>query len=172
MGCVGDEVTTHLLLPLEPGGHLVERVGQGGELLRAIARDPGAIVAGRDAPGGRTDLGQRFGKHPGHQDRQPDAGERRDDHRRDDDGADRLVVHPLGVVGRDAGLGHEGLEALGPHDGHPDRQDRQPDRRRDERSQGDPGRDAATDHPGSVREGGSSPIPGAARYPTPRTVAT
>ena len=50
---VGDEVAAHRLLALEAGGHLVERIGQAGELLGALARDAGRVVALGDPPGRR-----------------------------------------------------------------------------------------------------------------------
>ena len=47
VGGVGDEVAPHRLLALEAGRHLVERIGEAGELLRAVARDAGGVVARR-----------------------------------------------------------------------------------------------------------------------------
>ena len=68
------------------------------------------------------------------------------DDRGDDDGRDRLVVHRLGVIGRVAGLDHQGPEDLGPDDRDADGDDGEPDRRRGERGEGDPGGDPAPDH--------------------------
>ena len=85
MGGVGDEVAAHRLLALEAGGHLVERIGELSELLRALAWDAGGVVALGDAPGGGTDLGQRPRQHPGEHDGEDDARQRREDERRDDD---------------------------------------------------------------------------------------
>ena len=70
---IGDEVAPHRLLSLEAGGHLVERVGEAGELLRAVARDPCRVVALGDPAGGAADLGDRPGEHAGHDDGQDDA---------------------------------------------------------------------------------------------------
>ncbi len=53
VGGVGDEVAAHLLLPLERGGHLVERVGEAGQLLGALARDARRVVAVGDRAGPR-----------------------------------------------------------------------------------------------------------------------
>ena len=100
MGGVGDEVAPHRLLALEAGGHLVERIGEAGELLGSVARDPRRVVAVGDPAGRRADLGERPREHPGQDDRQGDAGHDRHHDRGDDHGRDRLVVHRLGVVGR------------------------------------------------------------------------
>ena len=148
---VGDEVAPHRLLALEAGGHLVERVGQAGQLLRAFARDAGRVVAVGDPPGRPADLGQRAGEHARQHDRQHDARRRGDQDRGEDDRRDRLVVHRLGVVGRVAGLDHQAAEDLRPDDGDPDRHDRDPDTRRDQRGQRDPGGDPAADHGRAAR---------------------
>ena len=70
---VGDEVAPHPLLLLERRGHLVERIGQAGELLGAFARDAGRVVAIGDPAGRRADLVERAGEHPGEDDRQAQA---------------------------------------------------------------------------------------------------
>ena len=137
---VGDEVAAHRLLPLEAGGHLVERVGERGELLGAFARDAGRVVA----------LGDRAGR-PRRRRRSGRASIRASstartmlasaasDERGDDHGRDRLVVHRARVIGRIAGLDHERGEDVGSDDGHADREDDQPDRRRRERRERDLG---------------------------------
>ena len=79
VGGVGDEVAAHLLLLLERGGHLVERVGEAGELLRPLARDAGRVVAVGDPPGRATDLRQRLREHAREHDRQAHAREHRHD---------------------------------------------------------------------------------------------
>ena len=151
VGRVGDEVPPHRLLALEAGRHLVERIGEAGELLRAVARDPGRVVAVGDPAGGAADLGDRAGEHAGHDDGQDDARDGGDHDRGEDHGRDRLVVHRLGVLGRVAGLDHQRPEDLGADDGHADGQDQQPRPRRDERRQRDPGGDPAADHGGAIR---------------------
>ena len=151
VGRVGDEVPAHRLLALEAGRHLVERVGEAGELLRAVARDAGRVVAVGDPARGAAHLGDRAGEHAGHDDRQDDAHDGGDQDRGEDHGRDRFVVHRLGVVGRIAGLDHQRPEDLRADDGHADGQDQQPCARRDERRQGDPGGDPATDHGGAIR---------------------
>ena len=83
----------------------------------------------------------------------------RDDDRREDDGRDRLVVHRLGVIGGVAGFDHQGLEDVGPDDGHADRQDRDADGGRHERREGDPEGDPATHQAGP---GAERPTPGRA----------
>ena len=72
---VGDEVAAHRLLALEAGRHLVERIGEAGELLGALARDPRRVVALGDPAGSAADLGERPGEHPGEDDGQDHAGE-------------------------------------------------------------------------------------------------
>ena len=148
---VGDEVAPHRLLALEAGGHLVERIGEARELLRAVARDAGGVIPFGDPARGGTDLGDRSGEHPGEEDRQRDARDGRHGDRGEDHGRDRPVVHRLGVVGRDADLGHQRAEDLGPDDSDPDRQDRQPDAGRDEGRQRDPRRDPTADHDRAAR---------------------
>ena len=151
VGGIGDEVAAHRLLALEAGGHLVERVGEAGELLGAFARDASGVITLGDPARRGADLGQRAGEHPGHDDREQDARDGGDDDRRDDDGRDRSVVHRLGVVRRYAGLGHQRPEDVGADDGDPDRQDHETDARRDECREGDPRRDPPTDHDRAAR---------------------
>jgi hypothetical protein len=148
---VGDEIAPHRLLALEAGCHLVERVGQAGELLRAIARDTGRVVAVGDPARGAAHLGDRPGEHAGHHDGQDDAHDGGDEDRGEDHGRDRFVVHRLGMVSRIAGLDHQCPEDLRPDHGHADGQDQQPSSRRDERRQRDPGGDPSTDHGGATR---------------------
>ena len=157
---VGDEVAAHLLLLLERRGHLVERVGEAGELLRSLARDARRVVAVGDATGRATDLRQWPREHAREHDRQAHAREHGDHRRGDDDGRDRVVVHVPRVLGGVAGFHHQGREDVGPDDRHAHGQDHEPDRRRRDGRQRDPTGDPARDH---VR---------AARYPTPRTVCT
>ncbi len=162
MGRVRDEVAPHLLLPLQRGGHLVERIGEAGELFGAVARHPGGVVAVGDPPGGRTDLAQWSRQHPSEDDRETDARQDRDERRGDDDGRDRSVVHLARVLGRIPGLHHQRGEHVGPDHGDPDGEDHQSDGRAGDRSQRDPGGDPAREHDYVL----------AARYPTPRTVWT
>ena len=65
VGGVGDEVAPHLLLALQAGGHLVERVGQAGQLLGAVARDPRGVVPVGDPARGRADLARAAGRASG-----------------------------------------------------------------------------------------------------------
>jgi hypothetical protein len=143
---VGDEVPAHLLLPFQRGGHLVERVGQAGHLLGAVARDAGGVVAVGDPTGRGSDLVQGASEHPGKHDGQADAGQDGHDGRRDDHRRDRVGVHLLGVLGRVAGFHHEVGEDVRPDDGHADDEDDQPDGRAGDGCQGDPPGQPADDH--------------------------
>ena len=148
---IRDEVAPHRLLSLEAGGHLVERVGEAGELLRAVARDPCRVVAIGDPAGGAADLGDRLGEHAAHGDGQDDAHDGGDQDRGEDHGRDRLVVHRLCLGGRRTRLDHHRPEDPGTDHGHADDEDQQPGARRDECRQRDPGGDPATDHGGATR---------------------
>ena len=70
MGGIDDEVAAHRLLSLEAGGHLVEQIGEAGELVGSVPRDPRGVVALGDLPCRRSDLGQRPREHAGEDDRQ------------------------------------------------------------------------------------------------------
>ena len=148
---VGDEVAPHRLLAFETGGHLVERVGEAGDLLRAFARDPGGVVAVGDPSCRRADLGERPREHPREDDRERDAGDHRHHDRGAHHGRDRAVVHRLGVIGRDTGFGHQGPEDFATDHRHPDGHDGQPDRGRRERRERDPGGDPSPDHVRAAR---------------------
>ena len=151
MGGVRDEVAPHLLLSLEGGGHLVERIGEARELLRALAGDAGGVVAVGDPTGRGTDLGEGLGEHPREDDREPDAGEHGDQGGRDDHGRDRVVVHVPGVLGRVAGLHHQRGEDVGADHGHADGEDHEPHGGRGDRRQRDPTGDAPRDHVRAAR---------------------
>jgi hypothetical protein len=151
VGRVGDEIAPHHLLALQAGGHLVERIGEAGDLLRPFSGDARRVVAVGDPAGGGAHFGERPREHPREDDRKRHAGDDRHHDRGDDHGRDRAVVHRLGVVGRDAGLGHQRAEDIATDHGHTDGQDGQPDGRRGERRQCDPRRDAAPDHVRAAR---------------------
>ena len=119
VGGVGDEVAPHPLLLLEAGRHLVERIGERGDLLRAFAGHARRVVALGDPARRGPDLAERPGEHPAHHERDADARERGDDHRRDHDGRDRLVVHRPGVLGGVARLDHQLGEGLAADDDTP-----------------------------------------------------
>ncbi len=142
---VRDEVAPHHLLAFEAGGHLVERIGEAGDLFGTFAWDAGCVVALGDPPGCATDLGQGPCEHPGEDDREHDARDRGDDDRADHHPGDRVVVHLLGVVGRRSGLDHQRAKDLGADDGDTHGKDRQPECRRGESGDRDPRSDAATE---------------------------
>ncbi len=171
MGRVRDELPPHPLLLLERGGHLVERVRQADELLGALARDPGLVIALGDAAGRAADLAERASQHRAEHARHGDRDDDREDRCRDDHPADAVLEHRLTGFGALAVFGHEVGEALAADDDHTDRQDDDREAGDDEGRQRDSGGDSA----GSQRHVGSPSAPvgvGAARYPTPRTVAT
>ena len=93
MGRVGDEVPTHRFLPLQRGGHLVERVGEAGQLLRTLSGDARRVVTVGDAARCAADLAQRTRQHPGEEHRESDAGDDGDDRGSDDDTCHGVVVH-------------------------------------------------------------------------------
>ena len=143
---VGDEIATHLFLALQAGGHLVERIGERGQLLGPVSRDAGRIVALGDASSGTADLGQWTREHAREQHGQHDARDGGDEDGGSDDHGDRLVVHRPGMLGRVARLDHEGGEDVGADDGHADGQDGEADGRRHEGRQRDSDGDAPADH--------------------------
>ena len=123
----------------------------------------------RDTACGRTHLPQRAGQagaHDGGQDEgHHDSDQGRDRHHRQD----RLSEHGCAGVGSRAVFGHHRVEAIGPDDHYPKGEDREGNPGNGQGRDRDPGPDSEA-APGHLR---SPPGPAdAARYPTPRTVAT
>ena len=143
---VGDEVAPDLLLLGQAGGHLVERVGHVANLIRALARHPHAMVAGRQTSGGKADVGQRPGQAAGQHDRQRNARDEGDADGDEHDVGDRRVVHLACMLGRVACLDEQLLERPRADHQHAQDEDRKPDRGRRKGSQEDSCGDAARLH--------------------------
>ena len=134
---VRDELSSHPFLFLERCGHLVERIGERGDLLRPVARNAGRVVAIRDPPGGGADLAERSRQHPRDEHGQADGERDGQDHRGDEDATDRLVEHGLRRLGCRAVGHHQGRERVCAQDRHAKRKDRHCGPGRDQRRQRD-----------------------------------
>ncbi len=161
MGGVGDELAAHPLLLLEGGRHLVEGVGQRGDLLRALAWHARVVVAVGDAPGGLADLLEWTRQHPGDDHGQPDSERHGEHDSRHQDAAHGLVEHRLGGL-RGLAVGHhQGRERVGAEDRHAQGEHGHRDTGRDQGRQGDANGQAAPRAPAHPDRGATDT--GAAR---------
>ncbi len=172
---VGDDVAPLALALLEGGGHLVEGVGQAGQLVRRRAWHARGEVPAGHAPRRGAHFRQRPGDHAAEGDGQRHAG--RDGNADGDQQhvADGLVEHDVGVLSGVPGLHGQVGQGLAAHHPHTDGHDGHRDEGGGDAHERDaPGQPSSEGQPSMAlaRLAHASRGAGAARYPTPRTVMT
>ena len=171
---VGDDVAALSLALLQLGRHLVEGVGQAGQLVGRGPRHADAQITVGHATGGGTDVSQRPRQHARQGDGEGHAGHDGHDGRHPQHVTDGLVEHGVRGFGGLAVLHHQVCHGLAAHDEHAGGDDAHRDERGDDAHERDAPGQAAADGgaamgaSGRARHAAASPRRPVVRRDSPR----